>query len=567
LAERGQAFRYDGALTTGSTWSGAVTGAVDFNYDTALRLAGIKVNGTTRTQVSYDRDGLPTTIGGLSLFYRGDNGLLERMAGAGSESRWVYDSLGQVATYAVVSSSNPADTVFRAGYTYDRLGRVIGLAESVQVDTATYAFGYDASGRLATVQKSGATIAGYNYDPNGNRTQTVSPSQSISAAYDAQDRLLSYGANTYAYTGNGELRLRVVGTDSTKYRYDAVGNLRDVNLPNGDHIEYVIDAQQRRIGRKLNGALLKGWLYQSQLAIAAEVDGAGQVTKTFEYATHGNVPDRMQANGSVYRIITDHLGSVRLVVEVSGVVAQRIDYDAYGRVLTNTNPGFQPFGYAGGLLDDATGLTRFGARDYDAEIGRWTAKDPLMFGAGEANVYSYASDTPTTVTDQAGLWPTGRHNQLVGLALKGIATNPQIEAIRKAGYAFDRTSSTPFGNTQTPANSYMHSMRGPGESPILATRERDQFIRRMLMQARASFLANDEPSALRCLAYAIHPYMDMTSPAHTGENGPRLWLGVGQAPVGAGLHVMQDYTSRLTPEVRRTNDILIRGAFLYVFRK
>lgn len=48
----------------------------------------------------------------------------------------------------------------------------------------------------------------------------------------------------------------------------------------------------------------------------------------------------MQANGVPYRIITDHLGSVRLVVDANGAVAQRIDYDACGRVLTNTNPGF-----------------------------------------------------------------------------------------------------------------------------------------------------------------------------------------------------------------------------------
>jgi uncharacterized protein RhaS with RHS repeats len=73
------------------------------------------------------------------------------------------------------------------------------------------------------------------------------------------------------------------------------------------------------------------------------------------------------ADGTVYRFITDHLGSVRLVVNAAdGTVAQRIDYDAFGRVLADTNPGFQPFGFAGGLYDAGTGLVRFGARDYDA---------------------------------------------------------------------------------------------------------------------------------------------------------------------------------------------------------
>ena len=41
-----------------------------------------------------------------------------------------------------------------------------------------------------------------------------------------------------------------------------------------------------------------------------------------------------------------------------------MDYDAFGRVLADTAPGFQPFGFAGGLYDHDTGLVRFGARDY-----------------------------------------------------------------------------------------------------------------------------------------------------------------------------------------------------------
>jgi RHS repeat-associated protein len=73
----------------------------------------------------------------------------------------------------------------------------------------------------------------------------------------------------------------------------------------------------------------------------------------------------------------------------TGEVAQRLDYDAFGRVLLDTNPGFQPFGFAGGLYDADTGLVRFGARDYDPEIGRWTAKDPILFGGGQGNVYVY----------------------------------------------------------------------------------------------------------------------------------------------------------------------------------
>jgi len=100
------------------------------------------------------------------------------------------------------------------------------------------------------------------------------------------------------------------------------------------------------------------------------------------------------------------LGSVRLVVNAeTGEVVQRMDYDAFGRVLQDTNPGFQPFGFAGGLYDDDTGLVRFGARDYDAYTGRWTAKDPVLFDSGSSNLYAYVNNDPVNVFDPSGLCP------------------------------------------------------------------------------------------------------------------------------------------------------------------
>ena len=108
---------------------------------------------------------------------------------------------------------------------------------------------------------------------------------------------------------------------------------------------------------------------------------------------------------SVFRllIVADHLGSVRLVVDTTdGSIVQRLDYDAFGNVLTDTNPGFQPFGYAGGLYDPATELVRFGARDYDPHTGRWTAKDPIRFAAGDGNLYRYVGGDPVNRIDPNG---------------------------------------------------------------------------------------------------------------------------------------------------------------------
>jgi RHS repeat-associated protein len=147
---------------------------------------------------------------------------------------------------------------------------------------------------------------------------------------------------------------------------------------------------------------VRGWLYADDLLPSVELDGSGAVTARFVYGTKP-VPDYMERGGTRYRILADHLGSPRLVVDAAtGAIAQRIDYDEFGVVTRDTNPGFQPFGYAGGLYDPDTGLVRFGARDYDASVGRWTAKDPLLFGGEDANLYSYVGNSPLNETDPTG---------------------------------------------------------------------------------------------------------------------------------------------------------------------
>ena len=52
--------------------------------------------------------------------------------------------------------------------------------------------------------------------------------------------------------------------------------------------------------------------------------------------------------------------------------------------------------------EDYTGLVRFGARDYDAVTGRWTAKDPILFAGGDSNLYSYVHSDPVNFIDPSG---------------------------------------------------------------------------------------------------------------------------------------------------------------------
>jgi RHS repeat-associated protein len=80
------------------------------------------------------------------------------------------------------------------------------------------------------------------------------------------------------------------------------------------------------------------------------------------------------------------LGSPLLIVNAStGAVAERIDYDEFGNTTQDTSPGLTPFGFAGGLYDKDSRLVRFGGRDYDPSVGRWTSKDPIRSTEGRTS--------------------------------------------------------------------------------------------------------------------------------------------------------------------------------------
>ena len=97
------------------------------------------------------------------------------------------------------------------------------------------------------------------------------------------------------------------------------------------------------------------------------------------------------------------VSSLRLIVDSTGNITKRIDYDSFGNIISDTNPTFTiPFGFAVGLHDIDTGLVRFGARDFDPTIGLWTAKDPIDFAGGDVNLYGYVQNNPVNFIDPSG---------------------------------------------------------------------------------------------------------------------------------------------------------------------
>ena len=218
------------------------------------------------------------------------------------------------------------------------------------------------------------------------------------ATYNADDQLTSYNGVPYSYAADGSL----AGAGSTTYQYDALGHLLAVKTPT-ETITYTYDGLGRRVGKSVNGTLVQGFLYADGLHPIAELDGQGNVVATFVYGTRPNVPDLMLKGGVTYRILSDPLGSpVEVIDTATGAVVEQITYDAWGNITRDSNPGFQPFGFAGGLYDADTGLVHFGALDYDPAIGRWTTRDPLGFAGGDTNLYGYVLQDPVNAIDLSG---------------------------------------------------------------------------------------------------------------------------------------------------------------------
>jgi len=338
-------------------------------------------------------------FGGMILYGLSENGVY-RIEGSTETLMGELDPDELTAATLHVEGGVPTQEYYHeASYNRDALGRITQKTEVTVGETLNDSYEYDLAGRLISASRNGITTT-WGYDDNGNRSHE---NGQLVAGYDEQDRLVSYRGASYAYTENGELASKTESGTTISYDYDELGNLLRVTLPGDMTIDYHVDGQNRRIGKKVNGSLTQGFLYQDQLNPVAELDASGAVINRFVYADKINVPAYMIKDGRTYRIISDHLGSPRLVVDSeSGEIAQRISYDVWGNITEDTNPGFQPFGFAGGIYDQHTGLVRFGARDYDPVTARWTSKDPIRFAGGDVNLYGYVLGDPVNAIDPDG---------------------------------------------------------------------------------------------------------------------------------------------------------------------
>jgi RHS repeat-associated protein len=415
------AFTYDGSLTTSTNWSGDVAGAVAWQYNEDFQKILETVSGTTgtgSTSFGYDNDQLltcasptsctPPSADSLILTRYPGHGMVTGLALGSTSEAWIYNDFGELARQTVSFDSSPlVDVTYDApGFERDALGRIARKTETIVGVTKTYDYRYDALRQVDQVKVNGVVDEEFTYDGNGNRlTAFKAGAGTLSAMYDEQDRLLTYGTWTFTYTANGELETKTNAATSQTwlFQHDVLGNLLSVGLPNGDLVEYLVDGMGRRVGKMKNGVLLKQWVYRDALKPVAELDGAGALVAQFAYGSKSNVPDYVRRGTDTYRVVSDHLGSPRYVVNVSNSsdVPFTASYSSFGEV-AGTGLDWMPFGFAGGLYDPDTQIVRFGVRDVDPQFGRWLRKEPLRF-RGNQNFYVYARNNPLAYVDPTGL--------------------------------------------------------------------------------------------------------------------------------------------------------------------
>ena len=403
-------YGYDGKLITSETLAGTLNQTLSYTYNNDFNLSSMTYAGATDS-FSYDNDGLLTNVGSLTISRYNDPGVNEtglpyHVSNGNFNLNRSFNGYGETSSENTVVKSQDI-------YSWNVLarfddGRIKTKTETLGGNTVTLDYTYDPMGRLATVTKDGSLVEEYDYSnlPYGTCTYQMNTSRGIagrSLGYDDEEHLLSTEDTDYQYDLDGFLQYKTLSAGTTYYEYSTRGELLSVDLPDNTTIEYVYGPLGRRIAKKINGTIVEKYLWSGLTTLLAIYDGSDNLVMRFKYAD-SRMPVALEKAGVIYYLAYNQVSSLRAVADAAGNIVKQIDYDSFGFVLNDTNPGFEvPFGFAGGLYDRDTGLVRFGYRDYDPDAGRWTAKDPIGFAGGDSDLYGYCLNDPINLVDPWGL--------------------------------------------------------------------------------------------------------------------------------------------------------------------
>jgi len=292
-------------------------------------------------------------------------------------------------------------------YSYDSGQRLTSETDTISGTAVTTGYTYGGDGQLASAGSSS-----YSLDAAGNRTSgtTIGPDNQLLAdanwkyTYDGQGRLtekdgLATGADPnitwkYGYDSDSRLTLLAEYTTSTgalvyqeNDRYDVFGNrVEEDKTQNGT-------------------TTVTKQAYDANGMCYADISGTGSIsTRRVNLDAVDALFARIGQTGTIAWYLTDHLGSVRGLMNNSSTLIDALSYDAYGNVTSETSPSNgDRYAYTGRERDVETGLQYNRARWYDPATGRWLSQDPLGFDAGDSNLYRYVNNQATVASDPSGL--------------------------------------------------------------------------------------------------------------------------------------------------------------------
>ena len=411
----------------GSVWSGAVQGEVQLVRDTngqVLEETSTTGDTSETTVYTYDADGKLTSAGPLDFELDPTTGLKTSGVAGGVYSDWVYNGFGELIGHGHGLTEGES-ALWDVTITRDDLGRISTLTETIDGATSTTRYTYDTTGQLTLVEGAiedgWEVLSDHTYDSRLNRISVAPDDATPVALFDEAGRLIRHGDVVYTWNEEGAIE-SVIDEDGTwSLIYDLAGNLRQLETPTGAVIDYIIGPVGRRLGSVVDGVPLESFLYGDDLRPTAWLGPDGELKARFIYREGPGAAIAMATSEGTFRLLRDHLGSVRLVVDAAtGMIRERTDYGPWGSVehrevydaggtLIADAPAMHPFGFAGGMRDVHHPWVRFGARDYDPIAGRWLSRDPLLFAGGDTNLFRYVNNDPVNTTDPQGLftWKDG----------------------------------------------------------------------------------------------------------------------------------------------------------------
>ncbi|MGE4297123.1 MAG: RHS repeat domain-containing protein [Desulfovibrionaceae bacterium] len=369
-------------------------------------------------------------------------------------------------------------------------GRIAAKTEICDGRRVEWAYGYDKAGRLASVARNGIVVEEYGYDAKGRRATERNLLRGVEERRyrysDAGDHLASAGPLAFRHDIRAICNQKCVRGEPIDYEYANDGRLMQVTRPDGVLVSYEYDVQGCRAARYENGRCTAKYLWETPQRLAAMYDAASDAMLQFAYAPTARLPHAALLDGEPLHLFYDQIGSLRAVASAAGKVIHEIAYDTFGCIVAETGAGTGlgaggnsgatlpiPFGYAGGLHDRSTGLIRFGVRDYDPEVGRFMAKDPLGLKGGDPDVYGYCLDDPVNRIDPTGMFSWNSTVNFFADAVDWVAGKKDVpKATRDAGRfaaseATNGTVSDPTGIRE--ARDMEHRIREDWDDGVNAT--------------------------------------------------------------------------------------------------